>query len=75
MKNKEKSNRAAADYFELLVCQSICSMYNITFSYSTNLAELSNQVLKQDKINKTEKLKLQNDNLLKINPVLKKNFR
>ncbi|MEK7213180.1 MAG: hypothetical protein AAB678_01940 [Patescibacteria group bacterium] len=69
-KNKEKSNRAQADYFELLVCQYICHLYNITFSYSEDLAKLSNQVLA--KLDGRERLKLQNDNFIKIQPEIKK---
>ena len=69
-KNKEKSNRAQADYFELLVCQYVCHLYNITFSYSEDLAKLSNQVLV--KLDGRERLKLQNDNFIKIQPEIKK---
>lgn len=61
---KVKSNRAQADYFELLVCQYICHKYNIRFAYSKNLAELSNYIL--DLPNGKNRLKLQNDNLLKL---------
>ncbi|MFA6534139.1 MAG: hypothetical protein WCT37_03120 [Patescibacteria group bacterium] len=68
--NKEKSNRAQADYFELLVCQYICHLYKITFSYSENLAKLSNQVLAREDGKK--RLKLQNDNFIKIQPEIKK---
>lgn len=66
---KVKSNRAQADYFELLVCQYICCLYGITFSYSLDLAHLSNQVLKLPEGKK--RLKLQNDNLIKIQPKIK----
>ncbi len=69
-KNKEKSNRAQADYFELLVCQYICHLYGVTFSYSDDLAKLSNQVLV--KSDGKERLKLQNDNFIKIQPEIKK---
>jgi hypothetical protein len=69
-KNKEKSNRAQADYFELLVCQYICHLYNITFSYSDNMAKLSNEVLA--KPNGRERLMLQNNNFIKIQPEIKK---
>ncbi|MEK7211030.1 MAG: hypothetical protein AAB731_00165 [Patescibacteria group bacterium] len=69
-KNKNKSNRAQADYFELLVCQYICHLYNITFSYSDDLAKLSNQVL--NKPDGKERLQLQNNNLLKVQPEIKK---
>lgn len=68
--NKEKSNRGQADYFELLVCQYICHLYKITFSYSENLAKLSNQVLSME--NGEKRLKLQNDNFIKIQPEIKK---
>lgn len=68
--NKEKSNRGQADYFELLVCQYICYLYKITFSYSENLAKLSNQVLSME--NGEKRLKLQNDNFIKIQPEIKK---
>jgi succinate dehydrogenase flavin-adding protein (antitoxin of CptAB toxin-antitoxin module) len=61
---KVKSNRAQADYFELLVCQYICSKYNIRFTYSKNLAELSNLIL--DLPNGKERLELQKNNLLKL---------
>lgn len=67
--NKEKSNRAQADYFELLVCQYICYLYHITFSYSENLAKLLNQVLNRK--DGKDKLKLQNDNFIKIQPEIK----
>lgn len=67
MKNRKvKSNRAQADYFELLVCQYICHLYGITFSYSKDLAELSNKVLVLP--SGKERLKLQNDNFIKIQP-------
>jgi succinate dehydrogenase flavin-adding protein (antitoxin of CptAB toxin-antitoxin module) len=68
--NKSKSNRAQADYFELLVGQYICSSYGVTFSYSIDLAELSNKVLKLD--DGAIRLKLQNDNLIKLEPEIKK---
>jgi hypothetical protein len=61
---KVKSNRAQADYFELLVCQYICHKHNIRFAYSANLAKLSNLIL--DLPNGKERLKLQNNNLLKL---------
>lgn len=67
---KTKSNRAQADYFELLVCQYICHLYNIRFSYSKNLALLSNQILKLP--DGSKRLELQNSNFLKLEPELKK---
>jgi len=67
---KVKSNRAQADYFELLVAQYICHLYNIRFAYSKNLALLCNQILKLP--NGANRLKLQNDNLLKLAPELEK---
>lgn len=67
---KTKSNRAQADYFELLVCQYICHLSNIRFAYSTNLARLSNQILSLP--SGSERLKLQNNNLLKLESPLKK---
>ncbi len=71
MKNRKvKSNRAQADYFELLVCQYICHLYNITFSYSKDLAELSNKILSLP--SGAARLKLQNDNFIKIQPKIKK---
>jgi len=70
MKNRKvKSNRAQSDYFELLVCQYICHLYSITFSYSKDLAELSNKVLSLP--NGMARLKLQNDNFIKIQPKIK----
>ncbi len=70
MKNRKvKSNRAQADYFELLVCQYICHLYNITFSYSKDLAELSNKILSLP--SGAARLKLQNDNFIKIQPKIK----
>lgn len=66
---KAKSNRAQADYFELLVCQYICHLYSVTFSYSKNLAQLSSQVLKLR--DGKERLNLQNQNLIKIAPRFK----
>jgi len=68
--NKEKSNRAQADFFELLVCQYICCLYKVTFSYSKDLAKLLDQILKI--VNGADRLKLQNDNFLKIQPEIKK---
>ncbi len=67
---KEKSNRAQADYFELLVAHYICHLYNIRFSHSKEIATLSNQILSLP--DGTNRLKLQNDNLLKLTPKLKK---
>jgi len=67
---KTKSNRAQADYFELLVCQYICHLSNVRFSYSANLARLSNQILTLP--DGPERLKLQNKNLIKIELPLKK---
>lgn len=70
MKNRKvKSNRAQADYFELLVCQYICHLYNVTFSYSEDLAKLSNKILVLP--DGKERLKLQNDNFIKIQPKIK----
>lgn len=70
MKNRKvKSNRAQADYFELLVTQYICHLHNIRFAYSKNLASLSNQILRLP--NGDKRLKLQNNNLLKLAPKLK----
>jgi hypothetical protein len=70
MKNRKvKSNRAQADYFELLVAQYICHLHNIRFAYSKNLASLSNQILRLP--NGANRLKLQNDNLLRLAPKLK----
>jgi succinate dehydrogenase flavin-adding protein (antitoxin of CptAB toxin-antitoxin module) len=66
---KVKSNRAQADYFELLVAQYICHLYNINFNYSENLALLSNKILELP--NGNERLKLQNNNLLKLAKELK----
>ena len=65
-----KANRAQADYFELLVGQYICHLYKIRFSYSKDLATLSNKILTvPDGVNR---LKLQNKNFLKLAPELKK---
>ena len=70
MKNRKvKSNRAQADYFELLVCQYICHLYGITFSYSKDLASLSNKILVLP--DGAARLKLQNDNFIKIQPKIK----
>jgi len=70
MKNRKvKSNRAQADYFELLVCQYICHLYKVTFSYSEDLAKLSNKILVLP--DGKERLKLQNDNFIKIQPKIK----
>jgi hypothetical protein len=70
MKNRKvKSNRAQADYFELLVCQYICHLYNVTFSYSEDLAKLSNKIIVLP--DGKERLKLQNDNFIKIQPKIK----
>ena len=67
---KAKSNRAQADYFELLTCSYICHLYNIRFSYSKDLALLSNKVLKLP--DGLERMRLQNSNFLKLEPKLKK---
>ena len=67
--NKNKSNRLKADYFELLVCQDICSQYSVTFSYSKNIAEISNALLLSQ--NGKEKMIKQNNNLLKIKKDIK----
>lgn len=64
-----KANRAQADYFELLVCQHICHLYNITFSYSEDLVELSNKVLGVP--DGATRLRLQNDNFIKIQSKIK----
>jgi len=70
MKNRKvKSNRAQADYFELLVCQYICHLYKVTFSYSEDLAKLSNKILVLP--DGKERLKLQNDNFIKIQSKIK----
>jgi len=70
MKNRKvKSNRAQADYFELLVCQYICHLYKVTFSYSEDLAKLSNKILVLS--DGRERLKLQNDNFIKIQSKIK----
>lgn len=67
---KVKSNRAQADYFELLVCQYICHLYGIRFAYSKNIASLSNKILKLPE--GAKRLELQNSNLLKLESELKK---
>lgn len=67
---KAKSNRAQADYFELLTCHYICHLYDIRFSYSKDLALLSNKVLRLP--DGSERMKLQNSNFLKLEPELKK---
>jgi hypothetical protein len=59
-----KSNRAQSDYFELLVAQYICNLYNIIFYYYENLSFLHNQILNIP--NGKERLRLQNDNILKV---------
>ena len=70
MKNRKvKSNRAQADYFELLVCQHICHLYRVTFSYSKDFAKLSNKIIVLP--DGKERLKLQNDNFIKIQPKIK----
>jgi len=68
--NKEKSNRAQADYFELLVCQYICQLYKVPFNYGEDFPKLSNKVLAME--NGEKRLKLQNDNFIKIQPEIKK---
>jgi hypothetical protein len=65
-----KANRAQADYFELLVAQYICHLYKIRFSYSKDLATLSNKIL--DVPDGVNRLKLQNENFLKLAAKLKK---
>jgi len=67
--HKEKSNRAQADLFELLVCQYICSLYRITFSYSDDLSKLLKSVL--DKKDGKERLATQNNNFITIKPEIK----
>jgi len=70
MKNRKvKSNRAQADYFELLVCQYICHLAGVRFSYSKNIAILCNKVLKVP--NGKARLELQNNNLIKLSPKIK----
>ena len=65
MKNRKvKSNRAQADYFELLVVRHISNLYKLAFPYAKDLNFLSNQILKLP--NGTERLRLQSYNLLKI---------
>lgn len=65
-----KSNRAPADYFEVLVCQYIANKYKVPFRYAKELAELSNKTL--DLPDGERKLRLQNSNVLKITGDLKK---
>ncbi|MEO0150711.1 MAG: hypothetical protein ABIL52_01785 [candidate division WOR-3 bacterium] len=65
---KVKSNRAQADYFELLVCRYICQKYNISFAYSGDLDELYKKILRLP--NGKERLELQNNNLSKLVPKL-----
>ncbi|MDI6756845.1 MAG: hypothetical protein QME32_02355 [Endomicrobiia bacterium] len=70
MKNRKvKSNRAQADYFELLVCQYICCSCGVTFSYSKDLSSLMDKILPLP--DGTARLKLQNDNFIKIQPKIK----
>ena len=66
---RTKANRAQADYFELLVAQYICHLYKIRFSYSKDLATLSNKILTVP--DGANRLKLQNKNFLKLTPKLK----
>ena len=70
--NKEKSNRAQADYFELLVCQYICHLYKITFSYSEDLAKLSNKILELSELR--SELILTNAELVKFRIKRNQNF-
>jgi len=65
-----KSNRAQADYFELLVCKYICEEYKIKFLYNEDLKKLKSKVLELP--NGKERLKLQERNLEKIKPEIKK---
>lgn len=67
-KQKRKSNRAQADYFELLVCQYICYKFSVVFSYGLDLAKLSNKVLSLP--DGKDRLKLQNNNAIKIQPTI-----
>jgi succinate dehydrogenase flavin-adding protein (antitoxin of CptAB toxin-antitoxin module) len=69
-RNKEKSNRAQADYFELLVCQYICQLYKVPFNYVEDFPKLSNKVLSLN--NGKERLELQNNNFIKIQPEIKR---
>lgn len=67
--NKEKSNRAQADFFELLVGQYICFLYNIRFSYSKDLSLLIKKIL--IKSDGAKRLKLQTNNFLKVKKEIK----
>lgn len=67
---KAKSNRAQADYFELLVGQHIAQQARVGFSYNKEIAELSNKILKLP--NGQNRLELQNKNLIRIIPEIDK---
>ncbi len=67
---KRKSNRAQADYFELLVCQYLCQFTDITFIYDKEINDLKKQILLLP--DGSSRLKLQDDNLIKILPQIKK---
>jgi len=67
---KAKSNRAQADFFELIVCKYICSLYSIPFRHTLELNRLKVKI--PQKPDGESRLTLQIDNLEKIKPTIKK---
>lgn len=71
MENRKiKSNRAQADYFELLVCKYICDKYHLKFNYMETLNNLPQKILSLP--NGKERLQLQEKNLNRLSPELDK---
>lgn len=67
---KAKSNRAQADYFELLVGQHIAKKAGVGFGYVSDMARLSNMILRLP--DGKNRLELQNNNLIRIIPEIDK---
>jgi len=65
-----KSNRAQADYFELLICEYICNFCNLKFEFSSDLEYLFKKTLLVP--NGKVRLELQKSNFERLKPVIKK---
>lgn len=65
-----KANRAQADLFELLVCRYICNICDINFDYLDDLKFLEKKILLVP--NGNNRLKLQENNFIKLKPTIDK---
>ena len=69
-KNSSKSNRAAADYFELSVCKYTCETYGVDFKYTKDMENVDRKTRAQP--SGEQKIQNQSKNLSRLKSKLKK---